>query len=118
MKKNTHEIGCSYEQLAGRYLEQHGYRILQYNFRCSFGEIDIIAEDGEYLVFCEVKYRADSRKGSPLEAVTMAKQRRISKTAMYYITTRNIADKPCRFDVVGILGNQIQIIKQAFDYLG
>lgn len=118
MKKNTHEIGCSYERLAGKYLEQKGYQIVEYNFRCSQGEIDIIAKDGEYLVFCEVKYRSDEKKGNPLEAVSIAKQRKISKAAMYYVTTRQMTDTACRFDVVGILKNKIRVIKQAFDYIG
>lgn len=118
MKKNTHEIGSSYERLAGKYLEEHGYEVLEYNFRCSQGEIDIVANDGEYLIFCEVKYRKDNKKGSPLEAVTPAKRQKISKTAMYYVATRNQTDKPCRFDVVGITGDKIELVKNAFNYMG
>ena len=53
-KKNQRSVGARYEQVAGKYLEQQGYQILQYNYRCRQGEIDIIARDGEYLVFCEV----------------------------------------------------------------
>lgn len=118
MRKNTHEIGCSYERMAGKYLEQQGYRVLEYNFRCAKGEIDIIAKDGEYLVFCEVKYRKDDKNGNPLEAVTPAKQRKISHTAMYYLTTREMSEMPCRFDVIGIMGDKIKLIKNAFDYAG
>lgn len=61
-KKNQRSVGARYEQIAGKYLEQQGYQILQYNYHCRQGEIDIIARDGEYLVFCEVKYRTDRRK--------------------------------------------------------
>lgn len=118
MKKNRRTIGSGYERLAGKYLETMGYEILEYNFRCRTGEIDIVAREGEYLVFCEVKYRCDGRKGDPLEAVTPAKQRKISQTAMYYIAVNRRTDVPCRFDVIGILGNKIQIIKNAFDYIG
>lgn len=118
MKKSTHEIGCSYERLAGKYLERQGYQILEYNYRCKSGEIDLIARDGEYLVFCEVKYRKNEAKGSPLEAVTPAKQRKISQTAMYYILTGHMQNVPCRFDVVGILGDKIRLIKNAFEYIG
>lgn len=117
-KKSAHEIGCAYERLAGAYLEKCGYQILQYNFRCRSGEVDIIAKDGEYLVFCEVKYRAGAGSGSPLEAVTPAKQRNISRAAMYYLTREHITDCPCRFDVVGIMGKKIKLIKHAFDYMG
>ena len=73
-KKNQRSVGARYEQVAGKYLEQQAYQILQYNYRCRQGEIDIIARDGEYLVFCEVKYRTDRRKGMPSEAVHIRKQ--------------------------------------------
>ena len=68
------------------------------------GEIDIIARDGEYLVFCEVKYRTDRRKGMPSEAVHIRKQQVISRCALYYMTVNGVWGCPCRFDVVGILG--------------
>ena len=55
--ENRRKIGTNYERLAGKYLEAHGYQIIEYNFKCNAGEIDIIAKDQEYLVFCEVKYR-------------------------------------------------------------
>ena len=57
-RKNNRETGSHYERLAGAYLEQEGYEILEYNYRCKTGEIDIIAKEAGYLVFCEVKYRA------------------------------------------------------------
>ena len=59
----NHKTGAEYEQKAGAYLEEQGYEILEYNFRCRAGEIDIVARDGEYLVFCEVKYRASGGGG-------------------------------------------------------
>jgi putative endonuclease len=76
-EKNNRKTGGNYEQAAGFYLEQHGYQILQYNYRCRIGEIDIVAKEGENLVFCEVKYRTGPGKGSPLEAVDARKQRKI-----------------------------------------
>lgn len=116
--KNKRALGSTKEKLAGSYLEEHGYQVVMYNYRCRSGEIDLIAKDGEYLVFCEVKYRTDERSGHPLEAVDYKKQRVISKCAMYYITQNGLADLPCRFDVVGILGGQIELIKNAFEYCG
>ena len=95
-------------------LEQHGYQILQYNYRCRIGEIDIVAKEGENLVFCEVKYRTGPGKGSPLEAVDARKQRKIFQAAMYYLTEYHISDVPCRFDVIGIEGTRIQLVKNAF----
>lgn len=124
-KKNNRQTGARYEQAAGTYLESLGYRILEYNYRCRQGEIDIIAKDGEYLVFCEVKFRTDLSNGLPEEAVDLRKQRVISKCALYYITVHGLSDVPCRFDVVGILGNRenggtsdfsINLYKNAFDY--
>ena len=80
-------MGTAYEKMAGEYLKTQGYEILQYNFRCRMGEIDIIAKDHGYLVFIEVKYRRDKSCGHPAEAVTPRKQRTISKVASYYLLT-------------------------------
>ena len=77
-ERNKRRTGTRYEQAAGFFLEQIGYEVLEYNYRCRFGEIDIIAKDGICLVFCEVKYRSGREKGSPLEAVDNRKQQRIS----------------------------------------
>ena len=93
-RRNNRETGSYYERMAGVYLTEKGYEILEYNYRCRFGEIDIIARDGDYLVFCEVKYRADDRKGTPAEAVDYAKQRVISKSALYYMTVNGIDEIP------------------------
>lgn len=114
---NNRKVGSTYERIAGEYLKLQGYEILEYNFRCKNAEVDIVAKDGEYLVFCEVKYRKNIRKGNPLEAVTSEKQKKISKAALYYVTMRRQEMQPCRFDVVGILGNEIQIVKNAFEYI-
>ena len=114
---NKRETGTAYEKCAGTYLEKQGYQIIEYNFRCRQGEIDIIARDGEYLVFVEVKYRTDSRTGNPFEAVNRQKQRTISKVASYYCLTHGYrTDTPCRFDVVAILGEQMEVLKNAFEY--
>ena len=80
-------------------------------------EITVIARDGDYLVFCEVKYRADDRKGTPAEAVDYAKQRVISKSALYYMTVNGIDEIPCRFDVVSIEDDMIILYQNAFDYV-
>lgn len=114
---NKRAVGTAYEKQAGEYLKELGYEILEYNFRCRIGEIDMIALDGEYLVFLEVKYRASAGSGSPLEAVNGKKQRIISKVAAYYCLTHGYDETtPCRFDVVAILGDEISLIKNAFEY--
>lgn len=116
---NKRAVGGNYEKLAGAYLKQQGYEILAWNFRCRIGEIDIIAKDGAYLVFVEVKYRKDTACGNPLEAVTTKKQQIISRVASYYCLTHGYAEAtPCRFDVVAVLRDKIEIVKNAFEYQG
>lgn len=80
------------------------------NYTCRLGEIDLIARDRQYLVFVEVKYRKNLDKGSPLEAVDARKQMRIQKAAAYYLVSRGMGEStPCRFDVIGILGEQADL---------
>lgn len=117
-KYNKRQVGAQYEKTAGEYLVSCGYEILEYNFRCRMGEIDIIARDGEYLVFCEVKYRRGGAMGHPLEAVGPRKQQVISRCALWYLATRHLAGALCRFDVVGIEDEEIILIKNAFEYAG
>ena len=113
--------GTAYERRAGEYLKEQGYELIGYNFRCRQGEIDIIARDGRYLVFVEVKYRRDGQTGDPLEAVDRAKQRRISRTAQYYCLTHGYGETtPCRFDVAAVLGTdgEVRLVKHAFEFQG
>ena len=118
-KINKRAVGTAYEKLAGKYLIKQGYEVLEYNFRCRMGEIDLVAKDGEYLVFVEVKYRSSGRTGSPLEAVDARKQRIISKVASYYCLTHGYGEaSPCRFDVMAICGEEYTLIKNAFEYAG
>lgn len=86
------------------------------NYYCKAGEIDIIAENEGYLCFIEVKYRGSSRDGYPYEAVDLRKMKRITKAAMFYMNMCGLPEStPCRFDVVSILGEEIELIKNAFD---
>ena len=115
--KNKRTIGSNYEKIAGQYLEQQGYLIVEYNFHSRFGEIDIIAKHEGYLVFIEVKYRENDKSGHPLEAVSVSKQRTISKCAFYYIQKNKLHDVLVRFDVVAILGEELQVVQNAFDFI-
>lgn len=113
--KNTHQIGMEYERMAANYLQGKGYQILERNYRDRFGEIDIVAKDKTEFVFIEVKFRENLKKGDPAEAVNHWKQKRIRRTARYYLYNHHIGeDVPCRFDVVAILGEEIRLIKNAF----
>ncbi len=114
---NKRKIGQDQESLAAIYLKQQGYQILKRNFQCPAGEIDLIALHQGYLVFIEVKYRTTLREGYPEEAVTPSKQKKISKTALWYMAAHNLSlDTPCRFDVVSIMPDQIRIIPDAFPF--
>lgn len=117
-EKNRRKTGTKYEKIAGEFLEKQGYQILEYNFRCRYAEIDIVAKDGEYLVFCEVKFRRSGELSAALEAVSVPKQMRLSGAAVYYLMKKGCTEMPCRFDVVGIAGNQISLRKNAFEYCG
>jgi putative endonuclease len=113
---NKREIGSQYEQRAVNYITEQGYQVIETNFRCRSGEIDIIAKDKGFLVFIEVKYRTNRLRGLPQEAVDVRKIKKISQTGQYYMLIKGISfDTPCRFDVVTILDDSIAIIKNAFD---
>ncbi|TGY93679.1 YraN family protein [Petralouisia muris] len=110
--------GMDWERQAAEFLENKGYQILHRNFCSRYGEIDLVARQGRYLVFLEVKYRKDEKGGHPLEAVDRRKQRRICKTAVYYCLRYGYGeDTPCRFDVIGILGTEIMHVEHAFAFL-
>jgi putative endonuclease len=107
------------ESIAVRYLKKKGYKILEKNYRTKLGEIDIIAKDKDTLVFVEVKSRRSWQFGNPKAAVTPAKQRKISKVALYYLKTNDRSNAKARFDVVTITAtrdkSQIEIVKNAFE---
>lgn len=97
-----HEIGKIGENIATKYLEQIGYEILQRNFECKQGEIDIIAKDKEEIVFVEVKTRANMLYGKPKEAVDTIKQKHIYKSAEFYIYIKHLENLPVRIDVIEV----------------
>lgn len=110
------KIGSEKEQVAGSFLQMQGYTVLEYNFYTKYGEIDIVAKDGEYLVFVEVKYRSNARNGFPEEAISYKKMQKITKAAQYYMLRHGLTeDIPCRFDAVVILGHEQRLIKNAFE---
>ena len=96
---NKRSVGSIYEQLAAEQLINMGYSVLACNYRNRFGEIDIIAKDGDTICFCEVKYRRDNGCGRALEAVGYSKQKKIISVARYYLMTHGLNEwTPCRFD--------------------
>ncbi len=96
------KIGAVGERLAATALDVRGYRIIEQNFRCRFGEIDLIAEDGEDLVFIEVKTRRGTAHGLPEEAITERKARKLQQVAASYLALHNLPDCSWRIDVVAV----------------
>ena len=98
-------------------MKKNGYEILKMNYSCRRGEVDIVAREGEYIVFTEVKYRRGAGQGMPAEAVDARKRRRLCMAALSFLNyIKAPVDTPVRFDVVSILGNEITVIKNAFDF--
>jgi len=114
-------LGRKGEDLAAAFLQRQGYGILARNYRRRYGEIDIVAEEGDTLVFVEVKTRKSNRFGSAWEAVTRAKQRQISLVALDYITRHRLQKRNVRFDVVAVsLADPgkpvIELLRDGFEY--
>ena len=106
--------GKSSEQLALRWLQKQGLKLLHQNYHCKSGEIDLIMRDDEHVVFVEVRYRSHATFGSAAESVTPDKQRKLLRAAEHYLQ-RQSRTPACRFDIIGIDAQQrIQWIKNAF----
>lgn len=113
---NKRDLGSRFEQIAAAFLEKKGYRLLESNFRIRSGEIDLILQDGEYLVFTEVKYRRGTAFGPGEEHVNKRKQQTICRVAEVYLLRHGLTDANCRFDVVAIDGfGGIDHIENAFE---
>lgn len=119
MSLHNKSLGSEGESLAVTYLERHRYKILERNFRCRGGEIDIVARDGKTIVFVEVKTRTNGHYGPPQLAVTSFKQRQISKAALTWLAKQRQLDACARFDVISITFSgqmpQIEHIPNAFE---
>ncbi|HNR04830.1 MAG TPA: YraN family protein [Bacillota bacterium] len=116
-------LGAFGENKACEYLEECGYRVLERNFACRTGEIDIIALEGEIIAFIEVKTRSSERYGLPAEAISRNKQNKLVTAALYYMQRNGYQNRMCRFDVMEIIidgedNYRINLIKDAFQYSG
>ncbi|MBI4743567.1 MAG: YraN family protein [Actinobacteria bacterium] len=100
-------LGLDGEKIAALYLRKKKYKIINQNYRCRLGEIDIVAFFNNTVIFCEVKTRRNKEFGEPFESVTKTKQNRLRRLAEYYIlNNKNLKDSNFRFDVVSILVNE------------
>lgn len=113
------QVGKRGEEAALRYLKRKGYRILQRNYVCKMGEVDLIARENDTLVFIEVKTRTSNAFGPPQLAVNAAKQIQLSQAALCFLKENHLENARARFDVVAVLlgpeGEKIELIKDAFD---
>ena len=114
---NRRATGTAYEQITADYLKKQGIYIREMNYRSSFGEIDIIGEDKECIIFIEVKYRKTASYGYPWEAVSDNKRRQICKVARQYCYSKKIT-KQIRYDVISICGETIEWFQNAFEHVG
>ena len=123
MDKYNKVVGGFGEKYVAKFLEERGYKILRMNYNCRFGEVDIVALDGECLVFIEVKTRTTNRYGAPENAVNYWKRRRLELTARCYIEQYRMKEYFARFDVVEVFAKsadnnfiveKVNVIKNAF----
>ena len=119
MTERRQHLGESGEEIACRELTDRGYVILERRYRTRHGEIDIVAQDGETIVFIEVRLKTTVEFGTAAESVTRHKQRRVVAMAIDYLARNSIVNRPCRFDVVAIDAveqqTRITVIASAFD---
>jgi putative endonuclease len=117
--RDKKELGKRGEELALRFLKRSGYKIIERNYVCKLGEMDIIAQEKDTLVFVEVKTRTSTTFGPPQLAVNPTKQMQLSKVALHFLKEKKHEDGKARFDVVAIVlrpsGEEIELIRDAFD---
>lgn len=111
---SIYTTGLLYELRAAHYVKKRGYRILEKRFRARDGEIDLIARDGETIVFIEVKARPNGRIGRGIEAVHYDKQRRIRSAAQAYLYRKKMNDALCRFDILEFSRAGVVYMENAF----
>ena len=117
MSTHSKTAGKRGEDLAAHFLVKNGYSLLKRNYYSRFGEVDIIAGIGDFIVFVEVKYRKNDLHSTPSMAVNYRKQEKMKKTALHYISENEISDKDFRFDIIEITGThefKINHIENAF----
>ena len=107
-------LGARGERLAARWYVDNGYEIVARNWRCDIGEIDLIARRGNRVAIVEVKTRASSRFGVPAEAVGFAKQRKLRQLAAVWLASTSTRYDEVRFDVVSVIGSDVEVIPAAF----
>lgn len=114
MTAGRRALGAHGESLAARWYEARGYTVVDRNWRCRDGEIDLVLAKGRTIVFCEVKTRSSDAFGSPAAAVTAPKQARIRRVALRWLATTDVHGVALRFDVACVIGREVRVIDAAF----
>ncbi len=110
-------LGFASEQQACNFLKNKGLKLITQNYRSPFGEIDLIMQEKDVLVFVEVRLRSYTDYGTALESIDSRKQQKLLKSAVHYLQKHHLLDKmDCRFDVIGFSNNTLEWIKDAFSY--
>ena len=121
VRNSAKDVGQEGEDIAFSYICQQGYRVVDRNYRCPHGEIDLVAKDDETFVFIEVKSRQSTLFGQPEEAVDFRKRKKLSTVALWYLAEKKINNYHARFDVVSILLSkqppEIKLFRDAFDFI-
>ena len=114
MTAGRRALGSYGENLTARWYEQRGYVVVDRNWRCREGEIDLVLVRGRLVVFCEVKTRSSDAYGSPAAAVTPAKQARLRKLSLLWLNASDVVAGSLRFDVACVVGREVSVIESAF----
>ncbi len=111
MGQHNQRLGAWGEDVAARWYQRRGYAVVERNWRTSAGELDLIVVRDRQLVFSEVKTRSSLRFGAPIEAITVAKQRRLRRLGAAWIRERDVRPRSTRYDVVSIVGGTVEVFE-------
>ncbi|WP_419553837.1 YraN family protein [Candidatus Poriferisodalis sp.] len=114
MTARRQALGRYGEDLVERWYIERGYRVLDRNWRCPAGELDLVVTDGTQLVVCEVKTRSSDRFGTGFEAITARKQQQVRRLAAHYVRQRGGWKGPVRFDAAAVMGRNVEVLSGAF----
>lgn len=114
MSRARQILGAAGEDLAAAWYEGRGYQVVARNWRCRQGELDLVVRSSGLVVFCEVKSRSSPAFGTPFEAVTVDKQRRIRRLAAAWLAQSSGTASEIRFDVAGVVDGRVEVIEAAF----
>ena len=114
MTAGRRALGARGEELTARWYEARGYTVVSRNWRCREGELDLVLSRGRSLVFCEVKTRSSAAYGTPFEAVTRTKQRRLGVLAVRWLDAHEARPASLRFDVAAVMGGVVDVLEAAF----